>query len=480
MANPDGQNSANIRGRSQMRVLNAVSIEDAGHEMDDISPLQRVYIGICFVVSSMFGALYLGTLMMCAIFTDINQPSSNTASQHHDNWNRRSSAGPNSFRGPVLPTLSKQEAVLKLDLRYYVKLQGYEIEEFLVTTQDGFNIEIQHIVVPGESHAEFKRRYPVLMLHGLLQSSAAYCTSGENSLAFFLVKNGYDVWLGNNRCGFHPSHVKLGSMNLGMWSWRIQELGTLDVPCLVDFVRSKRGVDKIAFVAHSQGTAQTFLALAKDSLPELGTKLSSFCALSPAVYTGPLVGRWFLSFLRHFSLPVYRLFFGYLSYMPLMMIMPKVMSTRLYSHLGYSMFRYMFQWNDKLWDPRYRDRQLLFSPVYVSAELMYWWLGKGGFASRGCLFNHESPDHPWFDSRFPPLQLVVPGADNMVDPYKLINRMKQVEKFIQHVEVTEISEYSHLDVLWATDVIHKVGVPMLKFIRQTLPEGEWLSLEDFD
>ena len=30
--------------------------------------------------------------------------------------------------------------------------------------------------------------YPVLMIHGLLQSSGAYCTNDDDSLAFFLCK----------------------------------------------------------------------------------------------------------------------------------------------------------------------------------------------------------------------------------------------------------------------------------------------------
>lgn len=464
----------------QPRAPSSVSIEDTGHDSGDVSVLERVYIGICYLFSGLFSVFYLSFLMLCALITSISQPSTNAARHLEDEWNQPPASGPNTFRGPSLPPLTKEQAVLTKDLRYYIKLNGYDLEQYTVTTQDGFNIELNRIVVPREDKETAERRYPVLMLHGLMQSSASFCTSGEHSLAFFLVKNGYDVWLGNNRCGFKPSHAHLKSRNLGMWSWRIQELGTLDLQCLVDHVRATRNVEKIAFVAHSQGTSQTFLALATDCLPELGPKLSCFVALSPAVYIGPLVGRWFLRFVKHFSLSTYRVFFGYHCFLPMMMTMSKLMSNRVYGYMGYAMFRFLFGWNDKLWDPRYRSRQLLFSPVYVSAELMYWWLGKGGFASRGCLFHHDSKDHPWFDSRFPPLQLVVPGADNMVDPYKLVTRIKEVEApYMQRVEVTEIAEYSHLDVLWAANAIEKVGFPMLEFITSTRTEGNWLSVDIF-
>ena len=46
-----------------------------------------------------------------------------------------------------------------------------------------------------------KPKFPILMIHGLLQSAGAYCTNDNDSLAFYLCKAGYDVWLGNNRCG---------------------------------------------------------------------------------------------------------------------------------------------------------------------------------------------------------------------------------------------------------------------------------------
>lgn len=477
MAQPVGPATGPQR---QARAPSSVSIEDTGHDSGDVSVLERVFICICYLFSALFSVFYLTFLMLCALITSISQPSTNAATHLEDEWNQPPTSGPNTFRGPSLPPLTKEQAVLTKDLRYYIKLQGYDLEEFTVTTQDGFNIELKRIVVPGEDKETAERRYPVLMLHGLMQSSASFCTSGEHSLAFFLVKNGYDVWLGNNRCGFKPSHIHLKSRNLGMWSWRIQELGTLDLQCLVDHVRTTRNVEKIAFVAHSQGTSQTFLALAADCLPELGQKLSCFVALSPAVYTGPLVSRWFLRFVKHFSLSTYRFFFGYHCFLPMMMSMSTLMSNRFYGYMGYVMFRFLFGWNDKLWDPRYRSRQLLFSPVYVSAELMYWWLGKGGFASRGCLFHHDSKDYPWFDSQFPPLQLVVPGADNMVDPYKLVTRIKEVEApYMQRVEVTEIPEYSHLDVLWAANAIEKVGFPMLEFITSTRTDGDWLSVDSF-
>jgi len=63
--------------------------------------------------------------------------------------------------------------------------------------------------VSGSQYPQGEKKYPVFMIHGLLQSAGAYCTSDDDSLAFFLAKSGYGVWLGNNRCGFNPRHTML-------------------------------------------------------------------------------------------------------------------------------------------------------------------------------------------------------------------------------------------------------------------------------
>jgi hypothetical protein len=102
------------------------------------------------------------------------------------------------------------------DVAYYARRVGLDIEEFRVQTEDGFIITLWHVYNPEEytpapelrrdhrgptafplerrvserfrlgKHA--KKRYPVLLIHGLLQSSGAYCTNDDDSLAFFLCK----------------------------------------------------------------------------------------------------------------------------------------------------------------------------------------------------------------------------------------------------------------------------------------------------
>ena len=217
---------------------------------------------------------------------------------------------------------------LRLDVGYYARRVGLDSETFEVQTEDGFVIELWHIFNPreykqppapnreidgpnilkttpngprfGEAQPSLaaEKRYPVLMMHGLLQNAGAFCCNDDDSLAFYLAKSGYDVWLGNNRCGFHPKHTMLDYRDPRMWAWNIRQMGVLDLPALVSRVLAETGFPKLALIAHSQGTTETFVALAKEQRPDLGEKISVFCALAPAAYAGPLIGRLYFKVMR--------------------------------------------------------------------------------------------------------------------------------------------------------------------------------------
>lgn len=120
---------------------------------------------------------------------------------------------------------------------YYARRVGLDLGEFNVQTEDGFIIALWHTYNPKDHTAASpprraqdepvvfpkdylaassatlcqqqppgKQKYPVLLVHGLLESAGAYYTNDDDSLAFYLAKFGYDVWLGNNRRGSHPRH----------------------------------------------------------------------------------------------------------------------------------------------------------------------------------------------------------------------------------------------------------------------------------
>lgn len=427
------------------------------------------------------------------------------------------------------------------DPAYYARRVGLDMEVFQVQTEDGFIIDLWHVYDPkeytplppeerahrgpdtfnepprrhptgGRAPSAPKPKFPVLLMHGLLQSSGAYCVNDDDSLAFFLCKSGYDVWLGNNRCGFAPRHALLGYADPRMWCWNIRQMGVFDLPALASRVLRETGFARLGLVCHSQGTTQALVALAKEQRPDLGERLTVFCALAPAAYAGPLIGKMYFKFMRVISPAMFRLMFGIHAFIPFMMTMHALLPPRLYGWLGYKVFAFLFDWTDERWDRGLRDRMFQFAPVYVSAESMRWWLGRECFAKHKCILAtkeewraEEREDHEqeqrrsilaeadrdmegpeevekseraaeahkrrakgstaWYNHQAPPFALWVCGNDRLVDGEKLLRRFERgCEPHVSVVHSKVIAEYEHLDVIWAMDAVDQV----FKEVREVL------------
>ncbi|KAI1262984.1 Alpha/Beta hydrolase protein [Xylariaceae sp. FL1019] len=417
-----------------------------------------------------------------------------------------------------IPTEGGPDPVV-CDVGYYARRVGLDIEEFEVQTEDGFIIDLWHVYDPREytkadesvrkdrgpelfsappkkrrlRDPNGKQKFPVLLMHGLLQSAGAYCVNDDDSLAFYLCKSGYDVWLGNNRCGFKPKHKLLEYSDPRMWCWNIRQMGVFDLAALTSRVLHETGFEKIGLVCHSQGTTQTFVALAKEQRPELGEKLTVFCALAPAAYAGSLIGKMYFKFMRVITPGMFRLIFGIHAFIPIMMTMHSIIPSGFYGWLGYKVFSFLFDWTDARWDRALKNRMFQFAPVYVSAESMRWWLGRECFAKHKCILStkevwrsedqedgeeprsslrkgsalsHRSTDllkrKPkgstcWYNEQAPPMALWVAGNDNLVDGRRLIRRFERGrEPHVSIVHSKVIPEYEHLDVIWAMDAVEQV------------------------
>jgi pimeloyl-ACP methyl ester carboxylesterase len=456
--------------------------------------------------------------------------------------------------GKFVPTEGGPDPLI-VDVAHYARRVGLDMEVFEVQTEDGFIIELWHLFNPRdytkrptpaqrkmqgpdifqddletplsektEAFPSIDKKYPVLMVHGLLQSSGAFCSNDDDSLAFYLAKSGYDVWLGNNRCGFQPKHTLLDPTDPRMWAWNIRQMGILDLPALISRVLSETGFPKLALIAHSQGTTETFVALAKEQRPDIGEKISVFCALAPAVYAGPLIGKVYFKVMRLVSPALFRIIFGIHGFIPFMMFAHKIMPAKPYSWLGYHVFSHLFNWSDKRWDRGLRDRMFQWAPVYVSSESMRWWLGRECFAKQKCIlatreegrledkedeeddavvlqktrdrephlnprrklqrnlssFHCATESHihhdktrgrfAWYNHQFPPLALWVAGADDLVDGRRLLRRFDRGrEPYVKIVHKKIIQGYEHLDVIWAMDVSCTLKILFLLFVANNVP-----------
>ena len=412
------------------------------------------------------------------------------------------------------PPLEGGKVPIASDIGSYARSVGLDVETFKVQTEDGFILTLWHIYNPKDyrplpaeereprrpqvfyekkENSSTNRRYPVLLIHGLLQSSGVYCTNDDDSLAFFLHKSGYDVWLGDNRCGLEPEHTVLAYSDPRMWAWNIRHMGVLDLPAFVSRVLYETGFEKLGLVCHSQGTTEALVALAKDHRPELGKHLSVFCGLAPAAYAGPLVEKIYFRLIRVMSPAAFRLFFGIHAFIPSIMTMQRILPSRFYGALGYRVFSYLFGWTDQRWDRGLRDRMFQFSPVYISAESIRWWLGRDGFVTHKCILStkeeyiqeeeedrkHEdglvnSEDRgskAWYNAQVPPFALWIGGSDHLIDGQRLLRRLQNGrEPHVRIVHSKIIDEYEHLDFIWAIDSIEQVGCEIREVIWKTIPD----------
>jgi len=158
---------------------------------------------------------------------------------------------------------------------------GFNYQTHQVTTDDGYLLTVMHI-----TSKTVAADGPVVFLqHGLISSAETWIMNAENSPAFRLAREGFDVWLGNNRGTLYSRkniHFSADKDPADFFNYSFYELGQYDAPAQIDFVRKQTGQSKISYIGHSQGTTQMYSALTENH-GDLQDKLNIFVALAPVV-----------------------------------------------------------------------------------------------------------------------------------------------------------------------------------------------------
>ncbi|XP_040067423.1 lipase 3-like [Ixodes scapularis] len=172
-------------------------------------------------------------------------------------------------------------------LSQLIASKGYPVEEYEVSTTDGYVLGIQRIP-RGRNESgrpSERRKTPVFLQHGLLASSTDYVLNfPEQSLGFLLADAGYDVWLGNNRGTRYTRHKWLTRFEKEFWDFSADELSTIDLPAMLDFVLKKTGQKRLHYVGWSQGALMMFALLSEK--PAYNGKINLFSAIGPVPYIG--------------------------------------------------------------------------------------------------------------------------------------------------------------------------------------------------
>lgn len=163
-----------------------------------------------------------------------------------------------------------------------------------VTTGDGYILElhrIPHRRNDGPNRRPFKP--PVLIVHGLLDSSATWVLSNpQNALAYALVDAGYDVWLGNCRGNtYSRNHTHLNPdgrrrERQRFWSFSWHEIALHDLPAMIDYVLDQTRWKQLHYIGHSQGTTAFFILCSER--PEYNRKILLMNALAPVAFMSNL------------------------------------------------------------------------------------------------------------------------------------------------------------------------------------------------
>ncbi|XP_065074236.1 lipase 1-like [Ochlerotatus camptorhynchus] len=158
---------------------------------------------------------------------------------------------------------------------------GYEVENHAVATEDGYELTMFRILPQQPPDTS---KLPVLMVHGLLGSSADFIIIGpNNSLAYLLSDNGHEVWLANARgTRYSKKHSTLSLDSKEYWDFSWHEIGYYDLPAMIDYIINATNASKLHYIGFSQGTTVYFVMTS--TRPDYNDKVALMVALSPSVF----------------------------------------------------------------------------------------------------------------------------------------------------------------------------------------------------
>lgn len=155
---------------------------------------------------------------------------------------------------------------------------GYRVENHQIITQDGYLITVFHL--PSR-----KTGKPLLLMHGLFDSSDTWFLRGNKSIGFALIDEGFDVWVGNfrgNRYG-RKHEVLDPDRHARFWNYSFHEIGYYDAAATVDYILGVTGVNQLKVIGHSLGTTVFYTLLS--TRPEYNSKISLLVSLAPVAFS---------------------------------------------------------------------------------------------------------------------------------------------------------------------------------------------------
>lgn len=349
-------------------------------------------------------------------------------------------------------------------------LFGYEAEEHIVQTSDGYLLGLQRLAhrkgdenIRVNQGAGSQIKKVVYLHHGLLMSSEVWValTDEKRCLPFQLVERGYDVWLGNNRGNKYAKksvHFSPGSNEF--WDFSMDQFAFHDIPNSIEYILGVTGQPSLSYVGFSQGTAQGFATLAIH--PLLNQKVDVFVALAPAMAPSGLRNRIVDSLMKA-SPEFLFLLFGRRSILSSTTMWQTILYPPIYVRIIDTALSTLFNWKCRniTWTQKLAAYLHLYS--FTSTKSVVHWFQI--IRNKNFQFYDDETHAPFSIAaserfykpiKYPtrniktPIVLLYGDSDSLVD----INVMLQ--GLPRGTTATAIPTYEHLDFLWASDVDRQV------------------------
>ncbi|CAD5227127.1 unnamed protein product [Bursaphelenchus xylophilus] len=364
-----------------------------------------------------------------------------------------------------------------------IEYWGYPVEKHFVKTEDGYIIEI-HRIPHGKHDKSIKKDRPaILLLHGLLESSASYVFNlPHQSPGFVFADNGFDVWIGNVRGNtYGKNHTSLSVKDAKFWQFSWPEHAHKDLPAMFDKITEVTGQEQIYYVGHSQANLILFAHLSVH--PEFANRIRRHFALAP-VYTVKHI-KGLLQVMARTVYPNFKLakrLLGDHEFMPNNAVMKKFSRYVCNTKVGQN---WICNSLIGLVDgPNSNQLNLTRISVYTShssagtsTQNFLHWLQT---VYRGVMERYDYRDIntnvKYYNQRSPPsyditrisglkMHIFSSKQDWLADPTDMENLVKTFQKDVIQSHTT-FDHYAHLDFVWGVNITQDITMPIINLIER--------------
>jgi pimeloyl-ACP methyl ester carboxylesterase len=378
-----------------------------------------------------------------------------------------------------------------LDYKTIINNYGYSFEEYEITTNDGYILNLWRI--PGKLNSKSnkhnnkffglkKEKKVILLQHGLLDDSWTWFALKNNSLPFLLSNQNYDVFISNIRGNLFSYKHKNSSYdssdlnNKKYWNFSFSEMAEIDLPCIIENIKKISKTNKIDYIGHSQGSLIFFLQYMTNP-NYLENNINKFIAVG----TVPNVNNALSIFVKIFANT------GLLNYFPFENVFKyEKLGEILYylcknkENLCWDLIKFAFDFRNtkRIKGKNLVENILIFEPggtskknllhwmqVYLSKQMMKYDYGK---LENIKIYGQEKPPIYNLDNLYNwniKSLLFTSDSDPFSNPIDIKETVDKIKN--KHlIQIPFMENYNHVDFLWSNDAILDIYPKIIQFLDE--------------